>query len=70
MNVGKATKPKVDMRDRTTKHENTESESAPIFTTNLLAEMVNSAVQNIKERKVFVLSIKNELTVLIFELNE
>lgn len=32
--------------------------------------MVNSAVQSIKERKVFNLSIKNELTVLIFELEE
>ena len=32
--------------------------------------MVNSAVQSIKERKVFNLSIKNELTVFIFELEE
>lgn len=41
-----------------------------MFTTSLLAEMVNSAVQSIKERKVFNLSIKNELTVFIFELEE
>ena len=32
--------------------------------------MVNSAVQSIKERKVFNLSIKNELTVFIFALEE
>ena len=32
--------------------------------------MVNSAVQNINERKVFNLSIKNELTVFKFELEE
>lgn len=41
-----------------------------MFTTSLLAEMVNSAVQSIKERKVFNLSRKNELTVFIFELEE
>ena len=57
-------------RHRTAKHGNTESESATMFTTSLLAEMVNSAVQSIKERKVFNLSIKNELTVFIFELEE
>ncbi|PFX14920.1 hypothetical protein AWC38_SpisGene20890 [Stylophora pistillata] len=57
-------------RHRTAKHGNTESESATLFTTSLLAEMVNRAVQSIKERKVFNLSIKNELTVLIFELEE
>ena len=57
-------------RHGTAKHGNTESESATMFTTSLLAEMVNSAVQSIKERKVFNLSIKNELTVFIFELEE
>ena len=41
-----------------------------MFTTSLLAEMVNSAAQSIKERKVFNLSRKNELTVFIFELEE
>ena len=59
-------------RHRTTKHGNTESdhESAPMFTTNRLAEMVNNAVRNIKEKKVCNLSMKNELTVFIFELEE
>lgn len=68
---GKSYKTKAGYeRHRTAIHGNTESESATLFTTSLLAEMVNSAVQSIKERKVFNLSIKNELTVLIFELEE
>ena len=57
-------------RHGTTKHGNTVSEWASVLTTNLLAGMVNSAVQSIKERKVFNLSLKNELTVFIFETEE
>ena len=40
------------------------------FTASLLAEIVSSAVLKIKERKEFDASLRNELTSLIFELEE
>ncbi|KAJ7377602.1 hypothetical protein OS493_028162 [Desmophyllum pertusum] len=40
------------------------------FTTSTLAEIVNSAVEKIKVRKVFNASIRNEITGFRFELEE
>lgn len=40
------------------------------FTANLLAEIVSSAVLKVKERKEFDASLRNEMTGLIFELEE
>lgn len=40
------------------------------FTANLLAEIVSSTVLKVKERKEFDASLRNEITGLIFELEE
>lgn len=40
------------------------------FTASLLAEIVSSAVLKVKERKEFDASLRNEITSLIFELEE
>ena len=40
------------------------------FTANLLAEIVSTAVLKVKERKEFDASLRNEITSLIFELEE
>ena len=41
-----------------------------IFTTSTLNEIVNIAMEKIKERKVFNANIRNEMTVFRFELEE
>lgn len=56
-------------RHRATKHAENEREMAT-FTTSTLAEIVNSAVEKIKVRKVFNASIRNEITGFRFELEE
>lgn len=40
------------------------------FTSSLLAEIVSSAVLKVKERKEFDVSLRNEITGFIFELEE
>ena len=66
MTVGKSIRLKVDMTgNRVTKH----ADNATSTTSNL-CELVNSAMENIKKRKVFNASIRNEMTGFRFELEE